>query len=271
MQPGKRPCELALGIDPDAGGSLKDFADCLARHEALLESPRARAGVRWLKPNLAFFLRYGSGGIALLEGFVRRQSPHYALLLDAKFSEIENSLRGSLAFAFETLGVQGVTLNPFLGERSVRLALEACASSAGAHGRVYVLCRTSEASEGSLATLQSDWKGIVSCVAAETKRLALVDPPLASIGGVVVGAGRQDVLLSPELLRSGLSVLAPGLGAQGASAGIIDACARAGLREVLFPMSRSIFAGGVIETNQTSNALARLDTALSTFSQGDSS
>jgi orotidine-5'-phosphate decarboxylase len=254
--------QLILGIDPDAENSIAALSDALFAHEAVLQSSVARSSVRWLKPNLSFFLRQGSPGIALLEEFVGRMRPHYQILLDAKFSEIENSLRGSLGFAFKTLGAQAVTLNPFLGERSVRLALEACAESWGAQGRVFVLCRTSEASKGPLAHLQADWRAVVSCVANESLRLAQQDPQLAKIGGLVVGAGEETVLLSPELARSGLSVLAPGLGAQGASPGIIAACARAGLSEVLFPMSRGIFGGGKFDSAQS---LARLGEALALF------
>jgi orotidine-5'-phosphate decarboxylase len=256
---------LALGIDPEVDGrtvapgsaaALAAFDRALAAHESVLAHPSTRQRVRWLKPNLAFFLRHGSQGLARLERFVAEQRAHYLIELDAKFSEIENSLRGSLEFAFRVLGVHGVTLNAFLGERSVGLALELCGQHVGPNGRVHVLCRTSEASQGPLAHLQSDWGALVDAVAAQARAVAAGDPALALMGGVVVGAGRREVLLHPRLLESGLSVLAPGLGAQGADETIIGACAQAGPREILFPMSRGIFAGGSLHA---SDALDRIE------------
>lgn len=274
---------LVLGIDPEASPHPKEasghtspgeaqalaaFRECLQAHEAVLAAPSTRTRVRWLKPNLAFFLRHGSRGIALLEEFVANHRDAYSILLDAKFSEIENSLRGSLAFAFETLGAHGVTLNPFLGERSVRLALEVCARTQGARGRVHVLCRTSESSAGPLAGLQSDWRSLAQCVATEARAVTSGDAALACLGGVVVGAAHRDILLSPELRDAGLSVLAPGLGAQGAAFSIVEECASHGPLEILFPMSRGLFAGGA---HAPQRALALLDDALAHFPSTTSS
>lgn len=273
--------QLVLGIDPDPphtraeghreGRLLGDgqqsalalFKQRLHAHEALLDAPDTRAWVHWLKPNLAFFLRHGSAGVELLEGFVDKYREAYFILLDAKFSEIENSLRGSLAFAFETLRVHGVTLNPFLGEGSIRLAMETCARAQGPKGRVHVLCRTSESSGGALFGLQHNWQALVASVAEQTRSVAAGDPLLLKLGGVVVGAGHRNVLLSKELRESELSVLAPGLGAQGASFSIVSEAAERGLREVLFPLSRGIFAAG---EHTPAESASKLRAALAHFS-----
>jgi orotidine 5'-phosphate decarboxylase subfamily 2 len=253
---------LVLGIDPEGGQNLNHFKKVLSAHEAVLEADSTRASVRWLKPNLAFFLRHGSAGIGLLEEFVAKFGHRYFILLDAKFSEIENSLRGSLTFAFETLGVHGVTINPFLGEGSIRLALETCARARGAQGRVHVLCRTSESSSGALASLQQNWRTLVSTVAEQARVVASGQASLENLGGVVVGAAHRDILLSSELRASGLSVLAPGLGAQGAAFSIVKECVTQGPREILFPMSRGIFAGGA---NAPTQSAALLTEALTHF------
>jgi len=251
---------LALGIDPDTGDA-DAFLQMISRHSTFLESadvPHAH----WLKPNLSFFLRHGAKGIAALEDFVTRHRGNRRILLDCKLSEIENSLKASLTFAFETLGVHAVTLNPFLGERGIRLALEMAARSSAEKARVYVLCRTSEASEGALASLQSHWQDIAVTTARLAREVAAGDRSLALLGGVVVGAGRTDILGSNVLAEAGLSVLAPGLGAQGAPWENVGLAARSQLAEVVFPLSRAVFAGGVASIPDMK---ANLDKTLEAF------
>ncbi|MBX9704202.1 MAG: hypothetical protein K2X39_08625 [Silvanigrellaceae bacterium] len=52
--------------------------------------------------------------------------------------------------------------------------------------------------------------------------------------------------MSEELSVSRLSVLAPGLGAQGASFDVVSQC-RTLISEMTFPISRGLFASGNIE------------------------
>lgn len=272
--PAPSPVDLVLGVDPDPREPLS-FQDALEAHARLLETPEVRGRVRWLKPNLSFFLARGARGIEALEGFVERVKPHYRVLVDAKFSEIENSLRASLRFVFEGLGAHGVTLNPFLGEGSIRLALETCLAHAGPEGRVHVLCRTTESSGGALAGLQAPWEVLAETVARLGREVAGTGSGAShdgqagvGVAGVVVGAGHEALLSSSLLARSGLSVLAPGLGAQGASFAIVERLASlarspgAAPREVLFPLSRAIFEGGRIAPEEM---LARFVATLEKF------
>ena len=93
--------------------------------------------------------------------------------------------------------------------------------------------------------------------------------------GLVIGAGRSETLARPDLIASGLPILAPGLGAQGASwdeartvlhrRGVggsvgsgIDVGGRAG-NDCLFPLSRFIFDGG---RNSPELALQKIQQAL---------
>jgi orotidine-5'-phosphate decarboxylase len=241
-----RTVRWMLGIDPKESPGVT-FTQALENHRNALESPELQSQVQWIKPNLSFFLSQGSAGILALEGFLENLQGRYKILLDAKFSEIENSLKASLSFCFHKLRCDGVTLNPFLGEKSIALALDMALAAKGEQARVFVLCRTSETPGHELAHFQSHWQATAKAVvslAQKANESAWRKEPFA---GVVVGAGAQDVLTSPDIISSGLSVLAPGLGAQGASAEIVKHFLNPvsqSPREIFFPMSRGVFAAG---------------------------
>lgn len=255
------PCAgICLGIDPDVDdfdpGSTSQrrvFESRVENHARMLEAcPRAFP----IKPNLAFFLRFGSWGLGLLESFCTRVGGEHPVLLDAKFNEISLSLECYLDFAFGTLRAQAITLNPFLGEKTIAQAVEACQQATGGFGRVYVLCATSQWGE-SLAKLQ-DASAIIEAVALLGRSLgpSQEHSPL----GLVVGAARHDVLDRPDLRASGLPLLCPGLGPQGAD--WAEAAARlhsSSSNSLLYPLSRYIFDGGRHSADQ---ALGRLQSAL---------
>jgi orotidine-5'-phosphate decarboxylase len=70
------------------------------------------------KPNLAFYLAQGSEGLLALKmtmDWLRTLAPDVPVILDAKFADIGNTNRGYAAFAFDYLGADAVTLQPYLG------------------------------------------------------------------------------------------------------------------------------------------------------------
>jgi orotidine 5'-phosphate decarboxylase subfamily 2 len=241
----KAHIRLCAGVDPapdlqsQTGSST--FAERVRRHaEVLRQSPQSP---KILKPNLAFFLAGGSTGLKLLEDFVGEFAASKEIIIDAKCNEIANSMESWLTFVFRTLGATGVTINPFLGEKSIELALSYAAKYAGARGRVYTLCATSETSSAGLAFLQGQPQTILAACASARDKVTAGDPTLANVSGVVVGANRADVLFRPELAASRLAVLAPGLGAQGAAWSVIGECGTLP-NEITFPLSRAIFDAG---------------------------
>jgi orotidine-5'-phosphate decarboxylase len=246
---------LCLGIDPVAA-SVHGFETALAAHERVLEALVERQVCCPLKPNLAFFLRHGSRGVALLEAFCLRWQNKMPVLLDAKFGEIANTLDAYLDFAFQTLGAQSLTLNPFLGEGTIHQAAVKCLQATAGMGRIYVLCATSQHSVSALTTLQ-DARAIIAACANVRSELLKSCPQGAEPLGLVIGANRTDVLGLGELTDSGLPVLSPGLGAQGADWSAARRAAEP-LR-VLFPQSRSLFGAG---STPTAQSLARIDAFL---------
>lgn len=240
--------QICFGIDPNPlDPSFESFRQCvqahtdfLNQHKKWLQEPKQRP---ILKPQLAFFLGYGSRGIALLEEFIHTFRHDHTIILDGKFNEIENSLKAYLKFVFSTLKVHGVTINPFLGEKTLELTFETCAKEVGSQGRVYVLCVTSENSKSNLSYLQKDYGHILSACMTIRDHLFGSDDSLSKIPGVVIGANRSEVLLSDEIKKSQLSILSPGLGAQGADWSVVRKCSHLD-NEVIFPLSRGIFDAG---------------------------
>ena len=264
---------LCVGIDPHPGlfaewgladdwRGLERFAltcvDALAGHVAIV------------KPQSAFFERHGSRGIAVLErvlaGLAAQARPGVLAtlsLLDVKRGDIGSTMDG-YADAYlavgAPLGADAVTLSPYLGFGALASAIRT-ADDAGRG--VFVLARTSNPEGGDVQLAdragRSVAQGIVDAAAAanrdalavaaarvqaQTGAVELGDgcglPALGPVG-VVVGATAEHGLDLSEL--SG-AVLAPGLGAQGATPA--DLAARfAGVRGVVLPAaSRSVLAAG---------------------------
>jgi orotidine-5'-phosphate decarboxylase len=236
---------LCVGIDPHPG--LLDAWD-LPRTAAGLE--RCARGmvaalgqqVAVFKPQSAFFEPYGSAGIAVLERTLADITAAGALsLLDVKRGDMRSSM-DAYAAAYLTdgapLAADAITVNPYLGFRSLAGAIELALR----HGRgVYVLALTSnpEGREFQHARV-ADGRIVGQVVVEEAAR----HNPAGALGsvGVVVGAtiGRTGVDFS------GLngSILAPGLGAQGATAADLAEVFGPATSLVLPTTSREVMAAG---------------------------
>lgn len=243
---------ICLGIDPTVNeGSGRSsarflFEESLQAHLRVLEQLKVPYA---LKPNVAYFLRFGSWGIGRLEEFCDNVRSRFPILIDGKFGEISTSLEAYLDFVFGHLGAQAVTLNPFMGERVITLGLEKCMSATGGKGRIYVLCATSESggTEGNgLGALQDVER--IARVCAEIAKDSAESCALGSVPpvGLVIGANREDVFASSMVRTAQLPLLCPGLGAQGANWEVAKRQLQAseGRAQCLFPLSRYVFGGG---------------------------
>jgi len=235
---------LCAGIDPHpallAEWGLTDDADGLSRFCAA--AVEALAGhVAAVKPQSAFFERHGSRGIAVLEQTLAGLAGSGTLsVLDVKRGDIGSTMDG-YADAYlgvgAPLGADAVTVSPYLGFGSLEPALRA-AEEAGRG--LFVLARTSNPEGASVQLASVDGTTVAqSMVDGAAARNAGADP-LGGVG-VVVGATHDHGL---ELGALNGAVLAPGLGAQGATPR--DVAERfAGLRGLVLPAaSRSILRAG---------------------------
>ncbi|TLW94397.1 orotidine-5'-phosphate decarboxylase [Saccharomonospora piscinae] len=211
---------LCVGVDPhpsllsawdlpaDVTG-LERFA--LTATEALAEH------VAVLKPQSAFFESHGARGIAVLERVLDTARQAGALvLLDVKRGDIGSTMAAYAAAYLADgapLAADAITVSPYLGFGSLEPAL----SQARRTGRgVFVLARTSNPEGHAVqgATAAGDGTVAQSVVDAAAERNAGAEP-LGDVG-VVVGA----TVKPGEVRLDGLNgpVLAPGFGAQGATA-----------------------------------------------------
>ena len=207
---------LCAGIDPHAAlleewGLSVDIDGLSAFADICVEALGPVAAV--IKPQVAFFEPFGSAGFAVLERVIAGCREAGALVTaDAKRGDIGSTMAAyAQAWLSESspLCADSVTASPYLGYESLRPALDLARS--GERG-VFVLARTSNPEGGELQRAQVGERtvaqSIVDAAAAEnTDGTATV--------GLVVGATREHGL---DLAGLRGPILAPGLGAQGATA-----------------------------------------------------
>lgn len=266
---------LCVGIDPHPGllaawdldvtpAGLERFA--LGVVEALAGQ------VAVLKPQSAFFEAFGSAGIAVLEKVLAAGRDAGALmLLDAKRGDIGSTMAAYAAAYLadgSPLAADALTVSPFLGFGSLQPAIDAALTS----GRgLFVLCRTSNPEGGSVQLAAACGGGaggvipgnaagaggaaggsetpagmtsgstIAAQIASAAAGLNAGAAPMGSIG-LVVGATVTDV--SADLAAVNGPLLAPGIGAQGATAADLKRVFGSALRSVLPTASRSVLGAG---------------------------
>jgi orotidine-5'-phosphate decarboxylase len=211
---------LCVGIDPHsallADWGLPDTADGLA--DFAETCVRAFADVAAVvKPQSAFFERFGSAGVAVLERTVRDCRAAGALvILDVKRGDIGTTM-GAYADAYlrpsAPLAVDAITVSPYLGVGSLQPAFDLVAE--GESG-VFVLALTSNP-EGSTVQRAAgpDGRTVAQLVVDEIGVRNQAATPLGSVG-VVVGATVGEANL--ELAGLNGPLLVPGIGAQGGTA-----------------------------------------------------
>lgn len=102
------------------------------------------------KPNIAFYEEHGDEGLAALHRTImdiRAIAPDVPVILDAKRGDIGSTNAGYVRMAFEFLGVDAITVHPYLGAEALRPFLER--SDKG----IIVLCRTSNSGAGEFQDL----------------------------------------------------------------------------------------------------------------------
>ena len=233
---------LCVGIDPHVPllekWGLTDDPEGLARFTDTVVDALAGT-VSVLKPQMAFYERHGSRGLAVLEDAVPRARAAGALvLLDAKRGDIGSTMDayGDYLRPDHPLAVDAMTVSPFLGPGSLQPAVD----SARLHGGgLFVLARTSNPDAGTFqhavvtdgARARSVAQAVVETVRGWNTPGWVVGDPLPDIAavrdlasrfgpttgsfGVVVGATLRD--MDVDLDGLGGPILAPGLGAQGGS------------------------------------------------------
>jgi orotidine-5'-phosphate decarboxylase len=172
------------------------------------------------KPNLAFYLAQGHAGLDLLTATlaaIRRYAPAVPVILDAKFGDIDSTAAAYACFAFNVLGVDAVTVNPYLGE-------DALAPFLGQPDRAaFIVCKTSNPGSGDLQDQLLN--GATPLYRYVASRIATWRQRYGACGAVVGGTFPAQVGEIRSILPD-CPLLIPGIGAQG---GALEATVRAGL------------------------------------------
>jgi orotidine-5'-phosphate decarboxylase len=241
---------LCVGIDPHPqllhDWGLSDDVEGLARFagtivEALGEQVAA------VKPQSAFFERYGSRGIAVLESTIRHLRDAGAIVvLDVKRGDI-GSTAAAYAQAYldpsSPLYVDAITASPYPGFDALRPMIDMALAHGGG---VFVLALTSnpEGAAGQRA-VRADGRTVAQAILDEIAQVNAGVEPLGDIGAVI-GATVQPGGF--DLIRVNGPLLAPGMGAQGGTPVRLPTIFGSAVGSVLPSYSRELLAHGPSRT-----------------------
>ncbi|MFF3694657.1 orotidine-5'-phosphate decarboxylase [Streptomyces sp. NPDC002221] len=236
---------LCVGIDPHASlladwGLNDDIAGLERFTRITVEALADRVAV--LKPQSAFFERFGSRGVAVLEKAVEEARAAGALvLMDAKRGDIGSTMAAYAATYLDPaapLFSDAVTVSPYLGFGSLRPALDLAAKSGSG---VFVLALTSnpEGAEVQRSTA-ADGRPLAQLMLDHMKAENAGASPLGSVGAVI-GATLGDAGVDLDINGP---LLAPGIGAQGATPADLPGVFGPAAHNVVPSVSRGVLRHG---------------------------
>lgn len=204
---------LCVGLDPDLE-RLPDSARGATVRERLLaflapiiDATADIAG--FYKPNSAFFEAYGAEGFEALAdtcAHIRAAAPQCPIILDAKRGDIGTTNEGYVRMAFDVLGVDAITVHPYLGGEALQPFLDRREKG------VIVLAKTSNHGSGEFQDREVDGEPLYARVA----RHVATEWNRNGNCGLVVGSTYPRELAHVRAIVGRMPILMPGVGAQGA-------------------------------------------------------
>ena len=233
---------LCVGLDPHVSLLPEASAEAALEFSLRIVQETSRYAAAF-KPNAAFFEFFGAPGwdalselIAAIKTESQRIGSMIPIILDAKRGDIASTADAYAKSAFDHLGADCITLNPYLGKDSIDPFLDYPEKGA------FLLCKTSNPGAGDLQDL--------SVVGADGRPPLPLYVRVAELAqswntgnniGLVVGATQPEALAKVRAAAPDLWFLSPGVGAQG---GDLATALKAGLRKdgkgMLINVSRSI-------------------------------
>lgn len=254
---------LCVGIDPHpallAAWGLPDDVTGLERFaHTCVEALAPHTAV--LKPQSAFFERYGARGIAVLEAVLTAIRSAGALaLLDVKRGDIGSTAQAyadAYLDAASPLAADAITASPYLGFGTLAPMLDSARRNGAG---VFVLALTSNPEGPEVQHARTDGGRTVagSVLARLAAENAGAEPlgPFGAVVGATIGTTGEDLAINGPLL-------VPGIGAQGGTAEDVRRVFSGVLPQVLPSSSREILAAGpdraglVGATRRTAEAFA---------------
>ncbi len=234
---------LCVGVDPHESivrqwGYDYDLAGVERHCRELIAAIGDRVAL--YKPQSAFFERFGSEGLKVLARVIDDiRSCGAMTLLDVKRGDIGSTM-DAYAHAYlddSDMSVDAITVSPYLGIDALHTTFEL----AHRNGRgVYVLCRTSNPSSEIFQLATSQGRSIAQHIvdaAVEFNRAVNCQAV-----GLVIGATLP--VLDVDLGQFQATILAPGLGAQGAGLDDLDRLFNTAVERVIPTVSRGIASAG---------------------------
>ncbi len=234
---------LCVGLDPTPAqlparhrqhnGDL--LAGLLAWNQAVIEATADL--VCTYKPNIAFYEALGAPGMTLLRQTLALIPKHIPVLLDVKRGDIGSTATAYAQACFDDLGVDAVTLSPYLGRDSIEPFARYTDKG------LFILCHTSNPSASDLQHLEiTDWRTLDregnQPLYIHVARIAVTWSPNV---GLVVGATYPEVFAGVRATAPNQWLLVPGIGAQGGDlASTLAAGLRADGKGVLINASRGV-------------------------------
>ena len=216
---------LCVGLDPDINKIpkhlLSEPSPIFAFNKAIIDATAPYAVA--YKPNLAFYESLGIEGWRSFEmtvEYLRANYPDQFIIADAKRGDIGNTARMYAASFFEHVGVDAVTVAPYMGEDSVKPFLEY-------EGKWTVLLALTS-NKGSQDFQMIEDKNGARVFERVVRRSGRWGSPINLM--YVVGATRGELIADMRRAAPRNFFLVPGVGAQGGSLeevaqyGMIDEC-----------------------------------------------
>jgi len=171
------------------------------------------------KLNTAFYESIGHEGVNTLKDtcdYLVEKYPEIPIIIDAKRADIGNTNKGYVQFVFTYLNADAVTLHPYFGEEAIRPFLDEKEKG------IIILCRTSNKGAGEFQDLKAGNVPLYKIVAKNVSNKWNVNKNCM----LVVGATYPDELKEVRKIVGDMTLLVPGIGAQG---GDLEATLKAGL------------------------------------------
>jgi len=240
---------LCLGLDPSAdlmrAWGLNDDPEGLRRFcDTVLEAAGERLAV--IKPQAGFFERLGAGGMAEMARLIAGIRAQGALsLIDAKRGDVASTMEGyaqGFLGASSGFGADAMTVTAYLGFNALKPVFDRGSATGSA---VFVVVHSSNPEGRSLQNARHpDGRTVAQALAdditAFNGKLGAGTGPVGAVVGATVDPAQAAILNRlPQSL-----ILAPGVGAQGASLADVGANFAATRGRTLPSVSRGLLRHG---------------------------
>lgn len=197
---------LCIGLDSDKSMLPSFLSSQYMFNKAVIDETHDL--VCAYKPNTAFYEAQGAQGIKELKltcDYLRNNYLDIVIILDAKRADIGNTNESYARFAFDYLGADAITLNPYLGHGALKPFLDRKEKGS------IILCKTSNPDACEIQDLSVHGKPLYQIIAEKVVN----EWNKNANCGLVVGANYPAELTAVRKIAPDLPFLIPGIGVQG--------------------------------------------------------